>query len=398
MAVEIKSIKAEKIMDSRGNPTVKVKIETKGGFFEAGVPSGASKGKREAVSIDPDKAVFNVNNMIAKELIGKDANNQQGIDNLMIKLDGTENKSNLGVNAILGVSLATARAAAAGSQIPLWKYISSLSGQKPFLSIPTFNIINGGAHAKNNLSFQEFMLVVNSGSLKDNLFIAQEIYKKLETTIVKKYGKEAAVLGDEGGFAPPLKSAEEAIELILESAENHKNIQIAIDAAASQFFEKGNYHVGSKKLNRENLLKYYKDLIEKYPIVSLEDPFSEDDWQGFMDIRKEIGGQVIIVGDDLLATNPKTIEKAEEKRACSGLILKVNQVGTLSEGIEAAKLAKSFGWTVIVSHRSGETEDDFIADLAVGLGADYLKAGAPATKYRMAKYNRLLNIEKEWQN
>jgi enolase len=398
MECEIKSIKAQKITDSRGNPTLEVNVEIERGIFSASVPSGASRGKREAVAIETEKAIFNVNNIIAKGITGKDAVNQREIDELMIEMDGTENKSNLGANAILGVSLAISRAAAANLNTPLWKYISLLSGQKPFISIPTFNVINGGAHAKNKLSFQEFMLVIKSDSAKDNLFYCQEVYQRLQDLIIKKYGEDAAILGDEGGFAPPLKSAEEAIELILEAAKGKNNIQIAIDAAASQFFEKGKYKVDSKILKREDLLKYYVKLAEKYPIVSLEDPFFEDDWQGFTDIKKEIGGQIAIVGDDLLVTNQKLIEEAEEKRACSGVIIKANQAGTLSQTIEAGRLAKSFGWITVVSHRSGETKDDFISDLAVGLGADYLKAGAPATEYRMAKYKRLLNIEKEWQN
>jgi enolase len=398
MSSEIKSILAEKISDSRGNPTLRVEIETADGKFSAGVPSGASTGKGEAVALSADKAVENVNKIIAPELKGKDASDQEKLDRLMIEMDGTKDKSGLGANAILGVSLAAARAGAAELNVPLWRYISSISGQKPFLSVPTFNIINGGAHAKNNLSLQEFMVVMGGGSPAENLESGSAVYRELEKLIKEKYGERALALGDEGGFAPPVSGAEEAIELILKAAEKagcEKITKIAIDAAASQFYKNGKYQVGSDALSEEELLRYYKELAGKYPIVSLEDPFWEEDWQGFINIQKEIGGEVIIVGDDLLVTNSERIKEAEEKKACSGLILKVNQVGTLSEGIEAGKLAKSFGWSVIVSHRSGETEDDFIADLAVGLGADYLKSGAPATKFRMVKYKRLLKIEEE---
>jgi enolase len=398
MSSEIKSILAEKISDSRGNPTLRVEIETADGKFSAGVPSGASTGKGEAVALSADKAVENVNKIIAPELKGKDASDQEKLDRLMIGMDGTKDKSGLGANAILGVSLAAARAGAAELNVPLWRYISSISGQKPFLSVPTFNIINGGAHAKNELSLQEFMAVIEGESPKKNMEAGSAVYRELEKLIKEKYGERALALGDEGGFAPPVSGAEEAIELILKAAEKagcEKITKIAIDAAASQFYKNGKYQVGSDALSEEELLRYYKELAGKYPIVSLEDPFWEEDWQGFINIQKEIGGEVIIVGDDLLVTNSERIKEAEEKKACSGLILKVNQVGTLSEGIEAGRLAKSFGWSVIVSHRSGETEDDFIADLAVGLGADYLKSGAPATKFRMVKYKRLLKIEEE---
>ncbi|MDD3399543.1 MAG: enolase [Candidatus Paceibacterota bacterium] len=398
MSSEIKAILAEKMSDSRGNPTLRVEVETADGKFSAGVPSGASTGEGEAVALNADKAVENVNKIIAPELKGNDVADQEGLDRLMIEMDGTKDKSKLGANAILGVSLAAARAGAAGLNVPLWRYISSISGQKPFLSVPTFNIINGGAHAKNNLSLQEFMAVIEGGSPEKNLESGSAVYRELEKLIEEEYGREALVLGDEGGFAPPLSGAEEAIELILKAARKagcEKITKIAVDAAASQFYKNGKYQVGFDFLDRGELLRYYMELADKYPIVSLEDPFQEEDWQGFIDIQKEIGDKVIIVGDDLLVSNSERIKEAEEKKACNGLILKVNQVGTLSEGIEAGKLAKSFGWKVIVSHRSGETEDDFIADLAVGLGANYLKSGAPATEFRMAKYKRLLKITEE---
>jgi len=398
MPTKIKEIKAKKILDSRGNPTLEVEVKTKKGKFKASVPAGASTGKLEAIAVKNELAISNVNNIIYPELKNKDVLEQQLIDDLMIKIDGTDNKSKLGANAILGVSLAVARAAADSSNLPLWKYISLIAKTTPFLSIPTYNIINGGAHAKGKLALQEFMVVVKEASPVKNLAISSAIYKKLKKIIKNKYGQSAVNLGDEGGFAPPIDTAKEAIELILEAAAlagYPDKVNIAIDAAASQFYKEEKYFLSEKPLSSQELLEYYLELKKIYPIISLEDPFFEEDWQNFASLKEKIGEKMIIVGDDLLVTNQNRIKKAEERKACNGLILKVNQIGTLSEAITAGKTAKSFNWKVIVSHRSGETKDSFIADLAVGLGADYLKAGAPATKYRLAKYNRLLKIEKE---
>jgi enolase len=398
MPTKIKEIKAKKILDSRGNPTLEVEVKTKKGKFKASVPAGASTGKLEAIAVKNELAISNVNNIIYPELKGKNILDQQVIDDLMIKLDGSSNKSKLGANAILGVSLAVARAAANSSNLPLWKYISLIAKTTSFLSIPTYNIINGGAHAKGKLALQEFMVVVKKDSPAKNLAISLAIYKKLKEIIKNKYGRSAVNLGDEGGFAPPIDTAKEAIELILEAAAlagYPDKVNIAIDAAASQFYKEEKYFLSEKPLSSQELLEYYLELKKIYPIISLEDPFFEEDWQSFASLKERIGEKMIIVGDDLLVTNQNRIKEAEERKACNGLILKVNQIGTLSEAITAGKTAKSFNWKVIVSHRSGETKDSFIADLAVGLGADYLKAGAPATKYRLAKYNRLLKIEKE---
>ncbi len=416
--IKIKSIKAREILDSRGNPTVEVDLVTDLGLFQASVPSGISKGKYEAVELRDggkrfqgmgvQKAVNNVNKIIAPKLKGKDLTKQKEIDDFLIKLDGTENKSKLGVNAICGVSMAVCRAGASAKNLPLYQYINEIyRGQTPVKLAevcppkPAFNIINGGAHAENELDFQEFMILPQTKTFQKSLQIATEIYQELKNLIKEKYVDLAINVGDEGGFAPPVRVSEEALDLILKAAQNlgyQKKLKIILDIAASQFFSQGKYKMRIEVFTKEGLLNYYLDLIEKYPILGLEDPFSEDDWKGWQLLKLKIKNEklkILIIGDDLLTTNPKRIKEAKEKDACNSAIIKINQIGTVTETIEATKLAKSFGWKTIISHRSGETNDDFISDLAVGIEADFIKAGAPARGERVAKYNRLLEIENE---
>ncbi len=416
---KIRKIKAREILDSRGNPTVEVELETDLGKFFASVPSGASTGKYEAVELRDGgeryggkgvlRAVKNVNKTIALKLIGKDPTKQEEIDELMKKNDGTENKSKLGANAICGVSMAVCRAGAAAKNLPLYKYIKEIFNFLPLeagfkLPMPCFNVINGGAHAGNDLDFQEFMLVPQFKNFYENLETAVAISHNLKKLIINKYLDIGANVGDEGGFAPPIRFPEEALDLIGEAA-NRVNfegkIKIIIDVAASEFFSKGEYRMKKTKMTftKNGFLNYYKNLLKKYPIAGLEDPFGQDDWESWKIANKKFGSaDFSIIGDDLLVTNPKRIKEAHKKAACNGMILKVNQIGTVSEALEAAKLAKSYGWKIFVKNRSGETNDDFIADLAVGLDADGIMTGAPARGERVAKYNRLLKIEEELKN
>lgn len=411
---KIKSIKAREILDSRGNPTLEVELHTGSGVFTASVPSGASRGRYEAVELRDGgkryrgkgvpKAVRNVNEIIAPKLKGKDVTRQKEIDEAMLELDGTENKSRLGANAIVGVSMAVCRAGAAAKKIPLWQYLGGELYKLPTvnqLPAPCFNIINGGAHAGNDLDVQEFMVVPQGKNFTENLQIGTEIYHELKSVLKQTYGRLATNIGDEGGFAPPMKDTWEALDAIIKATENlgYKNkIKIILDVAASQFYGSGKYRMKNAVFTREGLLNFYEDLLNRYPIIGLEDPFAEEDWEGWQKLNVKCQMSKIkslIIGDDLLATNPKRIKMAKEKDACNALILKVNQIGTVTEALEVAALAESYGWNIIVSHRSGETCDDFIADLAVGIGADYIKAGAPARGERVAKYNRLLEIEEE---
>jgi enolase len=420
---KIQSLKAREILDSRGSPAVEVEIETDFGISRASVPSGASKGKYEAVELRDGgkryqgkgvlKAVRNVNNVIGPKLRGRDVTKQREIDELMIKLDGTKNKSKLGANAICGVSMAVCRTGAAVENIPLYEYILRLtfpkSNTKLFTIVKSlglvpqscFNMINGGLHAGNELDFQEFMVVPQYENFSKNLQIATEIYQELKKIIKEKYIDLAINLGDEGGFAPPIRAPEEALNLILEAAKKlgyQNKIKIILDIAASQFFKKGKYKMKIGEFSRKRLVDYYLDLIQKYPLRGLEDPFGEEDFEGWQMTMSNVKCQmsnVLIIGDDLLVTNPKRIKMAEKKNLCNGTIIKINQIGTVSEAIEAVKLAKSFNWKIVVSHRSGETLDDFIADFSVGIGADFIKAGAPARGERVAKYNRLLRIEEK---
>ena len=399
----IKLIRAREIINSRGEPTVEAEVETEDGVFRASVPSGASKGKYEAVELKDGgsrlfgqgvlKAVGNIKEIIEPNLKGKDVLNQEKIDQTLIQLDNTKDKSKIGANAILAVSIACCQAGAKAKNISLYKYISQISNSTFKLPQPCFNVLNGGAHAGNDLDIQEFMIIPQMESFKENLRIGTEIYQKLKKILEKRFGKSAINLGDEGGFAPPLNKTKQALDLIMEaikSAGYVGKVKIGLDCAASEFFKKGKYILESKKLNPEELLNFYESLAKEYPILFFEDPFEQDDWQAW-----EKMSNLLVVGDDLTVTNPERIKEAYEKKACKGVILKPNQIGTVTETIEAAKLAKEFKWKIIVSHRSGDTCDDFIADLAVGISADFIKSGAPARGERVAKYNRLLRIEQE---
>lgn len=412
----IKSIKAREILDSRGNPTVEVECGLENGIFTASVASGASVGQKEALELRDNelrfggkgvlKAVKNVNEIIAPRLLDLDIREQKNLDELMLGLDGTPNKANLGANAILPVSMAICRAAATALGQPLYKYISDLAKNRNSLFIPKgfFNVINGGAHAGNDLDFQEFMLVPQSESFSENLRMASETYYKLKKILMESYSAAAINVGDEGGFAPPIDSPEVALSLIsqaIERANFYGKIEINLDIAASQFCCKkqaGYYQTKMGVFNRDDFIDYYKGLLNNYRIIGLEDPFAEDDWEGFAQITEQLGRKIMIIGDDLLATNLEYIKKAQKEKVCNTVLLKLNQIGTVTECINAANAAKASNWKTIVSHRSGETTDDFIADLAVGLGADGLKAGAPARGERLVKYNRLLKIETELYN
>ena len=418
--LKIKSINSREIIDSRGIPSVEAEIETEQGIFRASVPSGASKGKYEAVELRDNekryfgkgvlKAIKNINEIINPELRGKDVSNQKEIDGILIELDGTKNKSKLGANAILAVSLACCRAGAAAKNLSLYKYISQIYGGRvsvkftevgsPIaLPIPCFNILEGGVHAGNDLNIQEFMIIPEMENFKENLRTGSEIYHFLKEILTRKFGKQARNLGDEGGFAPSLKKTREALDLIMEACKEagyEKKMKIGLDCAASQFSRDKKYNFEGKNFSGEKLLNFYQDLIKEYPILFLEDPFSQDDWPNWQKLTSGLSSsKIMVVGDDLTVTNPERIKEAHKKGACNGIILKPNQIGTVTETITAANLAKEFGFKTIVSHRSGETCDDFIADLAQGLGADFIKTGAPARGERVIKYNRLLRIEEE---
>jgi len=411
MTNEIKSIKAREVLDSRGNPTVEVELCVDNGMVRAMVPSGASTGIHEALELrDGDnsrylgkgvlKAVDNVNNVIAPKLIGKDCTQQKEIDNLMLELDGTENKSKLGANAILGVSMAVCKAGALSKKIPLYQHISELAGVNEFvMPVPSLNVINGGTHAGNKLDIQEYMILpVGASSFREAMRFGAEVYHHLKKIIKQRYGIDAVNVGDEGGFAPPLENMEEPIILLqeaIQAAGYSGKVKIGLDSAASEFFKMDHYTLEGKEITGEELVERYKEIAEKYPIISYEDPFSQDDFETYAKLTEAIGDKVQIVGDDLLVTNVKRIQKAIETKACNALLLKVNQIGTVSESIDACKLAQKNGWGVMVSHRSGETEDSFIADLVVGLKTGQIKSGAPCRSERLAKYNQLLRIEEE---
>ena len=399
---KITKVKAREILDSRGNPTIEVDVHTKKFFAREQVPSGASTGTHEAVELrDGTKrfmgrgvqmAVSNVHKYIAKKIIGMDVRDQKAIDKAMIELDGTPNKARLGANAILGVSLACARCASVSEEKPLY----SILGGKNVLPMPFMNVINGGKHADNSLSFQEFMIVPRARTFAESLRLGAETYQMLRKAIHKKYGKDSTNVGDEGGFAPNLSSEAEAISLLMDTIESlghQKEVSIAIDAAASEFFKDGKYTIDSKEIGPNRLMDIYDSMIKDYPIVSIEDPFAEDDFNSWEQYTRKTGIQV--VGDDLLVTNPLRIKMAIDRKLCNALLLKVNQIGTLTEAMQAAKMAMDNGWHVMVSHRSGETASSFIADLAVGLGCGQIKSGAPCRSERLEKYNQLLRIEEE---
>lgn len=405
----IESIYAREVLDSRGNPTIEVEVSLlNGGMGRAIVPSGASTGEHEAVEMrDGDKkrylgkgvqkAVDNVNGPIAEALIGWEATDQTGIDNMMIELDGTPNKGKLGANAILGVSLATAHAAASGLELPLYRYIGGVYAH--MLPVPMMNIMNGGKHAENSTDFQEFMVMpVGAESFGECLRWGAEIYQNLKK-VLKGRGL-ATTVGDEGGFAPSLPTNEGAIEVILEAIQQAgltpgDDVYLALDPATSEIYEDGKYQLATenRSLSSSEMVRFWADWAEKYPIISLEDGLDENDWEHWTELVAAIGDRVQIVGDDLLVTNVERVERAIREKSANSLLCKVNQIGTLTEAIAASRLSQKYNWTVVVSHRSGETEDSTIADLVVALNAGQIKTGAPARSDRVAKYNQLLRIE-----
>lgn len=429
MASIIAEIRAREIFDSRGNPTVEVDLCTEVALFRAAVPSGASTGIYEALELrDGDKgrllgkgvlkAVANVNNILGPKLVGMDVTKQTEIDKLMVEvLDGTTNewgwcKSKLGANAILAVSMALCRAGAAASKMPLYKYIARLAGKptdKFVMPVPSLNVINGGSHAGNRLACQEFMILpVGASNFKDAMIIGAEVYHTLKSVIKKKYGQDACNVGDEGGFAPSVQDNNEALDILIEAIEksgHSAKVKVGTDVAAAEFYNektkkydldfKNPDSPESMKKSAQEMIQYYKDWIAKYPLVSIEDPFDQDDWEAYSLFQAELGSSVQIVGDDLLVTNPKRVQKALDVKACNALLLKVNQIGSITEAIEAAMMSQFAGWGVMVSHRSGETEDSFIADLVVGLRTGQIKTGAPCRSERLAKYNQLIRIEEE---
>jgi enolase len=410
---KITNVKARWILDSRGNPTVETDIYCDDIFARAAVPSGASTGELEALELRDkgekfngkhvEKAVSNVNNIIANELKGMDVREQKLIDTKMIEIDGTENKSKLGANAILSVSLATAKLAAKLQEIPLFEYLYELSygttRENYLLPIPCCNILNGGEHAGNNLAIQEFMILpIGAKSFSTAIRYVSEVYHILKEILSKKYGKQAINVGDEGGFAPNLSFTREAIDVIIQAIEEsgfslEKEFIIGIDAAASEFYRKGNYEIDGKELNENELLQYYLDLIDEYPLKSIEDPFDQKNFTAFSKLTNEVDESIQIVDDDLTVTNIDILRKAINQGAGNSLLLKVNQIGSLTEAIDSAKLAFKNNFNVMVSHRSGETSDPFIADLAVGLCSGQIKSGATCRSDRCSKYNQLLRIE-----
>ncbi|HPC36676.1 MAG TPA: phosphopyruvate hydratase [Candidatus Marinimicrobia bacterium] len=406
-------VNAREILDSRGNPTIEVEVLTESGFYgSAAVPSGASTGEHEAVELrDGDKsrylgkgtlkAVQNVNDIIAPEIIGEDVLDQAFIDNLMIELDGTPNKAKLGANATLGVSLAVARAAANFVGLPFYKYIGGVNAR--VLPVPMMNILNGGKHADNNVDLQEFMIFpVGAKCFAEALRMGVETFHQLKS-VLKKKGMNTAV-GDEGGFAPNLRSNEEAIEVILEAAAKTgykigTELFIALDPASSSFYntETQMYDLKSenRSLSSEEMVDYYKNLVDKYPIISIEDGMAEDDWEGWKLMVKKLGSRIQIVGDDLTVTNVERLSRAIKEKAINSILIKLNQIGTLTETLNAIELAHRSGFTTVISHRSGETEDTTIADLAVAVNSGQIKSGSACRTDRICKYNQLLRIEEE---
>ena len=408
----ISDIYAREVLDSRGNPTIEVEVYTESGAFgRAMVPSGASTGEHEAVELrDGDKkrflgkgvtkAVYNVNEIIQPELVGSDVTDQVGIDKLMIELDGTKNKSKLGANAILGVSMAVARAAADLLGIELYQYLGGFNTKQ--LPVPMMNIINGGSHADNNVDFQEFMVLpVGAKSFKEGLRMGTEIFHSLKS-VLKGKGYNTSV-GDEGGFAPNLGSNEEALQVIMEAINNAgytpgKDVMLSMDVASSEFYDKEkNVYVlageGGKVLTSEQLSDFYAQLVEKYPIISIEDGLDENDWDGWVYLSEKLGSKIQLVGDDLFVTNTDKLAKGIEMGIANSILIKVNQIGTLTETFDAIEMAKRAGYTAVISHRSGETEDTIIADIAVATNSGQIKTGSASRTDRIAKYNQLLRIE-----
>lgn len=405
--MKIKNVIGREILDSRGNPTVEVDVILENGMMaRAAVPSGASTGEREALELrDGDKsrfmgkgvlrAVENVNTVIRDRVVGMEVEDQRAIDNAMIELDGTETKSKLGANAILGVSMACLKAAAMNAGKPLYAYV----GNGTTLPVPMMNIINGGAHADNSLDFQEYMIIPQADTIHERVRIGSEVFHNLKN-VLKEHGYATGV-GDEGGFAPDLKSNKEGFALIMEAINRagytDKDVKLGIDVAASEFYKDGKYVLAGEgvSLTTDELIEYYKDLISKYPIITIEDPVDENDWEGFTKVTQKIGDKVQLVGDDLFVTNKKYLQKGIDNHAGNAILIKVNQIGTISETIDTINLAKANGYNTVISHRSGETEDTTIADLAVGLDLGQIKTGSMSRTDRMCKYNQLLRIEEE---
>lgn len=409
--MKIKKINAYEVIDSRGNPTVECEVVLENGIrAHAMVPSGASTGEREALELRDNekrfhgkgvqKAVSNTNNIIAKHLIGKDVSKQEDIDNLMLKLDGTEFKTNLGANAILAVSLAVARANAESKHKPLYKTL----GKGTTLPMPMMNVINGGAHADSNVDFQEYMIVpVGAKTFAEAMQFASETFVELKK-IIKSLGYSTGV-GDEGGFAPNFKDNEQPLQIIVKAITNagyrpKQDIAIALDVAASEFYNKDTklYELNKSKAGKfstDEMIAWYTQLIDKYPIISIEDPLGENDWKGWAKITKKLGKKIQLVGDDVFVTNPKILKEGIEKGVANAILIKLNQIGTLTETLQTIKLAKDNGYNTIISHRSGETEDTFIADLAVAVDAGQIKAGSISRTDRVAKYNQLIRIERD---
>jgi enolase len=407
----ISSVHSREVLDSRGNPTVEVEILLKDGSFgRAIVPSGASTGSREAIELrDGDKkrylgkgvlrAVKNINTTISQNIKGMDASNQKALDEKLIQLDGTENKSALGANALLGVSMAAARAAAGSKNIPLFQHFSDVAEypKANLLPTPMMNVINGGAHADSGLEIQEFMIVpTGAPTFREALRYGAETFHHLKKILASR--DMVVAVGDEGGFAPHLTTNAEAIEVLLEAIEaagHTGKIEIAMDIAASEFYENGVYVIEGKK-STDDMVEYFKDIVQKYPqVISIEDAMAENDWEGFQKLYVALGENIQLVGDDLLVTNPKWIQKGIQEKTANSVLVKVNQIGTITETIQAVKMAHSAGWTAVISHRSGETEDTTIAHLAVGLGTGQIKTGSLSRTDRIAKYNQLLRIEEQ---
>lgn len=412
MMNKITSVYAREVLDSRGNPTVEVEVKSESGAFgRAIVPSGASTGVHEAVELrDKDEkrylglgvlqAVQNVNDEISKVVIGQEVTDQRKIDQLMIELDGTENKGRLGANAILGVSLAVARCAANGLGLPLYKYIGGANAH--VLPTPMMNIINGGAHADNNVDFQEFMILpVSASTFKEAIRMGAEIFHTLKK-VLKAKGLNTAV-GDEGGFAPNLASNEEAIQTILEAIKSagyipNQDVKIGMDVASSEFYKDGVYTLpgeNNKSFTSQELVDFYVELCDKYPIITIEDGLDQDDWEGWAYLTQQLGSRVQLVGDDFFVTNTKRLQQGIDKGVANSILIKVNQIGTLTETLEAIEMAQKANYTAVISHRSGETEDTTIADIAVATNAGQIKTGSASRTDRIAKYNQLLRIEDE---
>ena len=409
--MKIKKIEAYEVIDSRGNPTVECEVTLENGIYATAiVPSGASTGEREALELRDGgaryhgkgvlKAVSNVNNIIAKALIGKDVSKQSEIDEIMIKLDGTEYKTNLGANAILSVSLAVAKANALNKNMPLFKSL----GKGTTLPMPMLNVINGGAHADSNVDFQEYMIVpIGAKTFDDAIQMASETFMELKKVL--KSMKYSTAVGDEGGFAPNFKNNEQPLDAIISAVKNagytpKQDIAIALDVASSEFYDEKTKKYELKKskggsLTTEQMIEWYSSLIEKYPIISIEDPLSENDWDGWVKITKKLGKKIQLVGDDLFVTNAKILKEGIKKHVANAILIKLNQIGTLTETLQTIKLAKENGYKTIISHRSGESEDTFIADLAVAVDAGQIKTGSISRTDRVAKYNQLIRIERK---